>query len=56
VIITEPNIESYMCKCGHELHDHVKFEEIKEGTELKHKCNGKTVNGEPCTCKVLERV
>lgn len=53
--MSESNPTSFICKCGHELQDHIKFEEIKENSELKHKCNGKTLDGKPCTCKVLEK-
>ncbi len=45
---------SIFCKCGHELQDHIKFEEISENSELKHKCHGKTSDGNPCVCKVFE--
>ncbi len=51
----EDNSTPYICKCGHELHDHIKSEEIENGSELKHKCHGKTSNGIPCNCKSLER-
>jgi hypothetical protein len=48
--------KSYICKCGHELQDHIEFEDIEDGSELKHKCHGKTSNEIPCPCKNLERV
>lgn len=53
--MSKSNSTPFICKCGHELQDHVKFEEIEEGSELKHKCHGKTSDRIPCPCKSLER-
>jgi len=54
--MSKSNSTPFICKCGHDLQDHIKFEEIKGGSELKHKCHGKTLDDNPCTCKMLERI
>lgn len=41
------------CQCGHMFEDHVKFEEITDGTVLQPKCHGKNSDGSSCSCSSM---